>query len=165
MSQESMLFDGTIRENIRYGRPDATDDELVAAAVAADAHEFISVLPDGYDSPVGRHGRRLSGGRRLAIAIAIAIAMIRATPVLVLDEPTAGLDDASAARVMEPLRRLAAGRTTFLITHDLRLTADADLALELGHGSLRTLTPRGTESDGVARPPVHSGSCRRAGMA
>ncbi|MEU9456704.1 ABC transporter ATP-binding protein [Streptomyces sp. NPDC048277] len=139
LPQESMLFDGTIRENILYGRPDASLDELLAATVAADVHDFVSTLPDGYDSPAGRRGQRLSGGQRRRIAIARA--MIRGTPVLVLDEPTAGLDDASTARIMEPLRHLTFGRTTFLITHDLRLAAHADLVVELNHGSLNTLSP------------------------
>ncbi|WP_406129505.1 ABC transporter ATP-binding protein [Streptomyces sp. NBC_00989] len=152
LPQESMLFDGTIRENIRYGRSDATDEELFVAAMEADAHDFITALPEGYDSPVGRRGQRLSGGQRRRVAIARA--MIRSAPVLVLDEPTAGLDDASAARVLEPLRRLSAGRTTLLITHDLRLTAGADLVLELDHGSLTTLGTRAPANPFVhAEPP------------
>ncbi|NUR01803.1 MAG: ABC transporter ATP-binding protein, partial [Streptomyces sp.] len=132
--QDSMLFDGTIKENIVYGRPDATDEEVRAAATAADAHGFIDALPAGYDSPVGKRGSHLSGGQRRRIALARA--MLRTAPVLILDEPTAGLDDASAARIMAPLRRLTAGRTTLLITHDLRLTAQADLVLHLADATL-----------------------------
>ncbi|MFD5543661.1 ABC transporter ATP-binding protein, partial [Streptomyces sp. NPDC127079] len=137
LPQESMLFDGTVRENIRYGRPDATDAQVRAAAVAADAHDFVTALPDGYDSPVGRRGNALSGGQRRRVALARA--MLRDTPVLVLDEPTTGLDDSATARIMGPLRRLTAGRTTVLITHDLRLIAQADLVLHLddGTGTLR----------------------------
>ncbi|MFF7888356.1 ABC transporter ATP-binding protein [Streptomyces sp. NPDC020794] len=132
LPQDSMLFDGTVHENITYGRPDAAEHEVRSAAVAADAHGFVSSLPEGYDTPVGKRGNNLSGGQRRRIALARA--MLRTAPVLVLDEPTAGLDDASIARIMAPLRRLTAGRTTFLITHDLRLTAQADLIVHLADG-------------------------------
>ena len=129
LPQDSMLFDDTVRANIVYGRPDAADSEVLAAAVAADAHGFVSALPEGYDTPVGKHGNNLSGGQRRRIALARA--MLRTAPVLVLDEPTTGLDDAATARIMAPLRQLSAGRTTFLITHDRRLAALADLVLHL----------------------------------
>ncbi len=129
LPQDSMLFDDTIRANIVYGRPDAADSEVLAAAVAADAHGFVSALPEGYDTPVGKHGNNLSGGQRRRIALARA--MLRTAPVLILDEPTTGLDDAATARIMAPLRHLSAGRTTFLITHDRRLAALADLVLHL----------------------------------
>lgn len=129
LPQDSMLFDDTVRANIVYGRPDAADSEVLAAAVAADAHGFVSALPEGYDTPVGKHGNNLSGGQRRRIALARA--MLRTAPVLVLDEPTTGLDDAATARIMAPLRHLSAGRTTFLITHDRRLAALADLVLHL----------------------------------
>src|SRR3981189_59564 len=119
LHQESMLFPGTVRDNIAYGRRGATDEEIVEAAIAADAHEFISALPEGYDAHIGQRGRLVSGGQRQRIAIARA--MIRDTPVLVLDEPTTGLDPQTALRIMEPLRRLMAGRTTILITHDARV--------------------------------------------
>ncbi|WP_328809033.1 ABC transporter ATP-binding protein [Nonomuraea montanisoli] len=118
LHQESMLFSGSVRENIAYGRPGATFDEVVKAAVLAGAHDFITALPRGYDTPVGQRGRQLSGGQRQRIAIARAL--VRDAPVLVLDEPMTGLDEVTAARVMEPLRRLMTGRTTILITHDLR---------------------------------------------
>jgi ABC-type multidrug transport system ATPase subunit len=124
LHQESMLFPGTVRDNIAYGRPAATDEEIVEAAIAADAHEFISALPEGYDTQIGQRGRLLSGGQRQRIAIARA--MIRDTPVLVLDEPTTGLDPQTAVRIMEPLRRLMAGRTTILITHDARVVPHPD---------------------------------------
>src|SRR6185503_6495995 len=121
--QETQVFGGTVRENILYGRPDATEDEMVEAATAADAHEFITMLPDGYDTPVGQKGRRLSGGQRQRIAIARA--MIRDAPLLILDEPTTGLDGESTDRLLGPLRRLVDGRTTIVISHDLLTVRDA----------------------------------------
>ncbi|MFK0152881.1 ABC transporter ATP-binding protein [Streptomyces sp. NPDC090499] len=130
--QETLVFHGTVRENIAYGRPSATEAEIVAAARAADAHEFVERLPDGYDTLVGQRGRTLSGGqcRRLAIARA----MIRDAPVLLLDEPTAGLDVRSARRVMEPLRRLMAGRTTVVVSHQLPAVRDATRIVVLDRG-------------------------------
>ncbi|MFC3738747.1 ABC transporter ATP-binding protein [Paractinoplanes deccanensis] len=119
LHQESQLFAGTVHDNIAYGRPSATTSEIEAAARAADAHDFIAALPDGYRTDVGHRGRLLSGGQRQRLAIARAL--LRDTPVLVLDEPTTGLDRDSAARIMVPLRRLMAGRTTILITHDTHL--------------------------------------------
>ncbi len=101
----------------------------MAAARAADAHDFILRLPQGYHTPIGQRGRLLSGGQRQRLAIARA--MVRDTPVLVLDEPTTGLDDESARRVLTPLRRLMSGRTTILITHDPQLVPDADHVVEL----------------------------------
>ncbi|MFF3459635.1 ABC transporter ATP-binding protein [Streptomyces sp. NPDC002730] len=139
LPQESMLFEGTIRQNIAYGRPDADDEQIAAAAKAADAHDFISALPDGYATSVGRQGQFLSGGERRRLAIARA--MIRDARVLVLDEPTTGLDDESAERITEPLRRLTTERTTFLITHDLRLASYADTIIEVDAGTLTTITP------------------------
>jgi ATP-binding cassette subfamily B protein len=134
LPQETAIFTGTVRDNLRYGRPDATDAEIVAAAQAADAHRFIMALPHGYDTELSQRGLNLSGGQRQRIAIARA--MLRDTPVLVLDEPTAGLDGETASRVLGPLRRLMSGRTTILITHDLHLAADADLIVVLRHGQV-----------------------------
>ncbi|WP_240777221.1 ABC transporter ATP-binding protein [Nonomuraea basaltis] len=116
--QETLLFSGSVRDNIAYGRPGASLDEVIRAAEAAGVHDFAKLLPQGYDTPVGQRGRLLSGGQRQRIAIARAI--LRDAPVLVLDEPVNGLDEATAAQVMQPLWRLMAGRTTILITHDLR---------------------------------------------
>jgi ATP-binding cassette subfamily B protein len=127
--QETILFPGTVRDNIAYGRPHAAEQQILAAARAADAHEFITALPGGYSTHVGQRGRLLSGGQRQRISIARAI--LRDAPVLVLDEPTAGLDAAGTRRVMTPLTRLMAGRTTILITHDLALAAQADDMLTL----------------------------------
>jgi ATP-binding cassette subfamily B protein len=132
MPQEPMVFDATIRENIAYGRPGATDDEILRAAYTADMDGFVAELPDGYDTVVGPRGRLLSGGQRQRMSIARAL--VRDTPVLVLDEPTTGLDPESARRVMDPLRRLMASRTTFLITHDPWLAAQADTVLQVTPG-------------------------------
>ncbi|MBB4687208.1 ABC transporter ATP-binding protein [Amycolatopsis jiangsuensis] len=124
LPQETAVFHGTIADNIGYGRDGATMSEIVAAAEAADAHAFITALPQGYDTVIGRNGHGVSGGQRQRIGIARAL--VADTPVLVLDEPTANLDELSARRVAEPLRRLAGGRTTILITHDPALAAIAD---------------------------------------
>jgi ATP-binding cassette, subfamily B, bacterial len=104
----------------------------VAAARAADAHEFIVALPQGYDTPAGQRGRSLSGGQRQRVAIARAL--LRDAPVLVLDEPTTGLDAAAADRVLAPLRRLMASRTTIVISHDLLTVRDATTVLVLDAG-------------------------------
>jgi ATP-binding cassette, subfamily B, bacterial len=130
--QEGFIFDGTVRENIAYGKGEATEEEIVRAAKAADAHDFIFALPDGYGTVVGQKGRLLSGGQRQRIAIARA--MIRDAPVLILDEPTTGLDRRSAGKIMEPLRRLTEGRTTILISHDLTTAPEATHIVMLKHG-------------------------------
>ena len=133
LHQESQLFGGTIYDNILFGRPSATHGEVVRAAQAADAHEFIEALPGGYQAEVGHRGRLLSGGQRQRIAIARAL--LRDTPILVLDEPTTGLDPQSATRIMEPLRRLMAGRTTILITHDTGIAVSPDRVVTINSDS------------------------------
>ncbi|MGW2766909.1 ABC transporter ATP-binding protein [Streptomyces sp. NPDC001275] len=132
--QETLVFHGTVRENIAYGLPDATDADVVAAARAADAHEFIERLPEGYDTLVGQRGRTLSGGQ--CQRLAIARAMIRDAPVLLLDEPTTGLDVRSGRRIMDLLRRLMAGRTTVVISHNLLTVRDATRIVVLDHGRI-----------------------------
>ncbi|MFI9048051.1 ABC transporter ATP-binding protein [Streptomyces sp. NPDC053427] len=134
LPQKTLVLHGTIRENIACGRPGATDDEVVRAARDAAAHAFISALPDGYATHIAPGTAQLSGGQLQRIALARAV--LRNAPVLVLDEPTAGLDALSARQVIAPLRRLMSGRTTLLITHDLRLAPDADRILVLDHGRL-----------------------------
>ncbi|HTJ71236.1 MAG TPA: ABC transporter ATP-binding protein [Actinospica sp.] len=134
MLQETMLFDGTVRDNIAYGDPTATDDRIVEAARMADAAGFIEGLPQGYDTIVGQGGGNLSGGQRQRLAIARAL--LRNTSVLVLDEPTTGLDAVAARKVIGPLRRLMAGRTTILISHDLHLAHDADEILVVDGGRI-----------------------------
>ncbi|MEU0946609.1 ABC transporter ATP-binding protein [Streptomyces canus] len=140
--QETLVLHGTVRENILYGRPDASEREVVAAARAADAHNFVTALPEGYDTVVGQRGRLLSGGQRQRLAIARA--MIRDAPVLLLDEPTTGLDAESGRRVMEPLRRLMDGRTTIVISHNLLTVRDATRILVLDHGRV---VEQGTHHD------------------
>ncbi|MET7936324.1 ABC transporter ATP-binding protein [Streptomyces sp. NPDC005322] len=132
LPQETLILHDTIRENIACGRPGAPGHEIVQAARDAAAHDFISALPEGYDTPVDPHTAQLSGGQLQRIAIARA--MLRDAPVLVLDEPTTGLDALAARRVVRPLRRLMSGRTTIMITHDLNLAPDADRIVVLDHG-------------------------------
>ncbi|WP_432175747.1 ABC transporter ATP-binding protein [Streptomyces sp. Tue6028] len=134
LPQETLVLHGTIRENIACGRPGASVEAIEQAAVDAFAHDFISALPDGYDTEIAPGTATLSGGQLQRIAIARA--MLRAAPVLVLDEPTAGLDSVAARRVVGPLRRLMAGRTTVMITHDLSLAPDADRILVVDGGRL-----------------------------
>jgi ABC-type multidrug transport system fused ATPase/permease subunit len=132
--QETLVFDATVFENIAYGRPGATRADVERAARAADAHDFIAALPDGYDTRVGQRGRRLSGGQRQRIAIARA--MVRDAPVLLLDEPTTGLDGESAQRILAPLRRLMDGRATIVIAHDLVTVREATRIAVLDHGGV-----------------------------
>jgi ABC-type multidrug transport system fused ATPase/permease subunit len=130
--QEPLVIDGTIAENIAYGRPDATPAQVAAAAAAADAHGFVMRMPEGYATPVGQKGRALSGGQRQRIAIARAV--LRASPVLVMDEPTASLDSLAGANVMEPLLRPAPDRATVVVSHDLEIAMRATRVVCLEDG-------------------------------
>jgi ABC-type multidrug transport system fused ATPase/permease subunit/Ser/Thr protein kinase RdoA (MazF antagonist) len=130
--QEAILFSGTVAQNIAYGRPDATTGEVVEAARRANAHDFIQQLPEGYDTRLGERAENLSGGQRQRIAIARAF--IRHTPILILDEPTTGLDPESSQLVLEALHELARGKTTLIISHDLGLIRSADRILVLDNG-------------------------------
>ena len=132
--QDNILFAASLRENIAYGVPDATPEDVEAAARLANAHEFIQKLPEGYDTLVGERGVTLSGGQRQRIAIARAA--IRESPILILDEPTTGLDEENEQAVSEALTRLARGRTTFVIAHDLTFATRADLILYIESGRL-----------------------------
>jgi len=125
VGQDIFLFRGTIRANIAFGQLGANEAEIMAAAKAAYAHDFISALPNGYDTPVGEHGIQLSGGERQRIAVARA--MIRNVPIILLDEPTASLDNESEIHVQKAIRRLAEGRTTLVIAHRLNTIRDADV--------------------------------------
>ena len=123
--QDTVLFRASIWENIAYGRPDAPPEDTVRAAVLANAHEFITALPEGYATMVGERGMTLSGGQRQRIAIARAI--VRNTPILILDEPTAGLDAVSEQAVVGALERLMEGKTTIIIAHHLHTIRHADV--------------------------------------
>ncbi|MGB7258954.1 MAG: ABC transporter ATP-binding protein [Pseudolabrys sp.] len=124
VGQDVFLFRGTIRENIAFGKPDATEDEIVAAAKAAYAHDFILSFPRGYDTPVGEHGLQLSGGQRQRVSIARAL--IKDAPIILLDEATAALDSESELQVREAMEHLCQGRTTLVIAHRLHTVAHAD---------------------------------------
>jgi len=132
--QETWLFQASIIENISYGREGATVDDVMEAAIAANAHGFIERLPDGYDTVVGPRGATLSGGQRQRISIARA--MLRDAPILILDEPTVGLDHASEALVLSALRRLMVDRTTIVIAHGDAPILDADLILVIRDGAV-----------------------------
>ncbi len=140
--QETFLFSGTLRENIKYGRPEATDEEVVQAAIAANAHDFIMEFPDGYETIVGERGTRLSGGQRQRISIARAL--LRNPRILILDEATSALDSESEALIQEALERLMKGRTTFTIAHRLSTVMEADTILVLDQGRI---VERGTHAE------------------
>jgi ATP-binding cassette subfamily B protein/subfamily B ATP-binding cassette protein MsbA len=140
--QESFLFPFSIAENIAYGRPGAGREEIVRAARAANAHEFVSGLPDGYDTVVGERGATLSGGERQRIAIARAL--LKDAPILILDEPTSALDAETEGSLLEALDRLMAGRTTLIIAHRLSTIRKADQILVLRDGQI---VERGTHHD------------------
>ena len=135
LHQEAVLFTGTIRENIRMGRSDATDAEVEAAARAAHAHDFITEQPEGYDTVVGERGGTLSGGQRQRIAIARAL--LRRSPVVVLDEATTGLDPEAASLVLDAIDRLSAGRTTLAVTHDAEVALRATRVVWVEDGRIR----------------------------
>ncbi len=149
--QETVLFRGTIRENIAYGRPGASDEEIVAAAKLANADEFIARMPHGYDSVVGERGDTLSGGQRQRIGIARAV--IRNSPIMILDEPTAALDTESEKLVIEGLERLMKGRTVIMIAHRLSTIRDADKIIVLKDG---VVAEEGTNDELIARGGVYA---------
>jgi ATP-binding cassette subfamily B protein len=134
VGQDVQLFSGSIRDNIAFGRPDATEAEIVAAARAAHAHDFITTFPTGYGSPVGEHGVQLSGGQRQRIAIACAL--IKNAPIILLDEATAALDSESERHVQEAVAELCKGRTTIMIAHRLSTIMHADRILVVEGGEI-----------------------------
>ena len=127
VGQDVFLFHGSIRDNIAFGKPSASEAELVAAAKAAHAHEFVSAYPSGYDTPVGERGAQLSGGERQRIAIARAL--IKNAPIILLDEATASLDSESERLVQDAIAHLCQGRTTLVIAHRLHTITHADRIL------------------------------------
>jgi subfamily B ATP-binding cassette protein MsbA len=144
--QDTLLFRASIWENIAYGRHDAMPEDTVRAAMLANAHDFITNLPDGYATLVGERGMTLSGGERQRIAIARAI--VRDSPILILDEPTTGLDAVSEQAVVEALQRLMQGRTCIVIAHHLGTIRKADMILVVKDSSI---VERGTHDDLLAR--------------
>jgi len=149
--QDTVLFSGTILENIRYGREDATFEDVVAAARQANAHEFITAMPDGYETVLGERAATLSGGQRQRLAIARAF--VRNAPVLVLDEPTTGLDAESSGLVRRALQTLVRGTSTLIISHDFNLIRDADRILAISAGRI---LEEGTPADLLARGGLYA---------
>ena len=147
VSQQPYLFEGSIRDNIRYGRPDATDAEVEEAARIAQADEFIRWQPRGYETLLGENGMTLSGGQRQRLSIARAI--VRNAPILVLDEATSALDNELEARVQEALAKIMKGRTTIVIAHRLSTVINADHIVVLAHGEL---VEEGTHRQLIAKP-------------
>lgn len=143
--QDPFIFPMTIHENIAYGRPDASDEQIVAAAKDANAHDFIARLPDGYDTAVGERGATLSGGEKQRLSIARAF--LKDAPVLILDEPTSALDAGTESQLLEALERLMEGRITFIIAHRLSTTRRATQILVLHQGEV---IERGTHDELVA---------------
>lgn len=154
VAQESILFNDTIEENIRYGTPNATYDEVVAVAKLANAHEFIMAQPEGYKRVVGEKGFALSGGERQRICIARAI--LRNPPILVLDEATSALDTVTERIVQDALTKLMESRTTFAIAHRLSTIRNADLILVMDHGEI---VERGTHDELYAKDGVYRKLC------
>ena len=151
VGQDAVLFDDTIAANIAFGRPDATHDEIVAAAKAAAAHDFITALDGGYEAQVGAMGNRLSGGQRQRISIARA--MLKDAPILLLDEATAALDAESEQQVQAALARLQAGRTTLVVAHRLSTIRDADQILVMDGGGI---VERGTHDELLAMKGLYA---------
>jgi ATP-binding cassette subfamily B multidrug efflux pump len=148
--QQTTLFSGTVRENIAYGRPGASLDEVIAAAKAAQAHEFISAMPGGYDSPVEERGANLSGGQKQRIAIARALLI--APSILILDDSTSAVDMETEARIQAALDEVLAGTTTFLIAQRVSSVLTADQILVLDHGQIAA---RGTHAALLESSPIY----------
>jgi len=134
VGQDIFLFQGSIRDNIAFGRPGASDEEIIAAAQAAHAHDFITLFPSGYDTPVGEHGLKLSGGQRQRVAVARAL--IKDARLILLDEPTASLDSESERQVQDAIAHLTQGRTTLVIAHRLHTVAHADRIYVIEDGAV-----------------------------
>jgi ATP-binding cassette subfamily C protein CydCD len=151
VAQDTYLFNVTLRENLRLGRPDATDDDVLEAARRANVDEFAAALPEGYDTLVGERGVQLSGGQRQRLAIARAL--LKDAPILVLDEATSHLDAVNEAEVRAALDQLMVGRTTLVIAHRLSTIRGADLIVVLDNGSV---VEQGTHSELLALDGLYS---------
>ena len=158
VSQETYLFHASIRENLRFACPQASDEEIEEAARAAQIHELISSLPEGYDTPVGERGYRFSGGEKQRIAIARTV--LRNPPVLILDEATSALDTETERAVQQALDELSRGRTTIAIAHRLSTIRDADQILVLDGGRI---VERGTHEELRADGRALRGAAERRG--
>jgi subfamily B ATP-binding cassette protein MsbA len=150
VTQETLLFHDTVRSNIAYARPEATDAEIEAAARAANAYDFIRALPHGFDTVLGERGQRLSGGERQRIAIARAL--LRNPPILILDEATSALDNTSERLVQEALHRLMHDRTTIVIAHRLSTVRHADRIVVVADGQI---AEEGTHAELLARSGLY----------
>jgi ATP-binding cassette, subfamily B, bacterial MsbA len=146
VTQFTFLFNDSVRNNIAYGEPDRPQADVEAAARAANAHQFITQLPEGYDTPIGDLGVRLSGGQRQRLSIARAI--LRNAPILILDEATSALDTESEGLVQEALERLMQNRTTLVVAHRLSTIRHADQIIVVSHGRV---IERGTHDELLAR--------------
>jgi ATP-binding cassette subfamily B protein len=134
--QEPVLFSTTVRENIAYARPGAPDKAVVAAARAAGAHDFITALPDGYDTRLGERGMTLSGGERQRVSLARAF--LRDAPILILDEPTSAVDTRTESAILEAMKHLMEGRTAFTIAHRRSALTGCEVSLRIDDGAVRT---------------------------
>jgi ATP-binding cassette, subfamily B, bacterial len=149
--QDVFLFYGSVRENIRFGKPGATDEEVEAAARVAGAHEFIAALPEGYDTLVGERGVKLSGGQKQRLSIARAV--LKDAPILILDEATSAVDSETEARIQRALETLMAGRTAVVIAHRLSTVRNADQIAVLDGGRV---VETGTHDDLLARSGLYA---------
>jgi ABC-type multidrug transport system fused ATPase/permease subunit len=157
--QEPILFSSSVEENIKYGKLEASHEEVVTAARAAQAHDFIELMPEQYSSTLGEAGSQLSGGERQRISIARAV--LKDAPILILDEPTSALDSRAEARVFEALRRLMKGRTTIVIAHRLSTIRDADKIAVLDGGEI---IDAGRHEELLARNELYRELCERLSL-
>jgi ATP-binding cassette subfamily B multidrug efflux pump len=148
--QETVLFSGTIRDNVRYGRPEATEDEVIAAAQAAQAHRFITSFPNGYDSLVGQRGVNLSGGQKQRIAIARAL--LARPKILILDDSTSAVDVETEAEIETALEQAMDGSTTFVIAQRISTVLNADKIVVLDTGQVAA---EGTHEELIASSPIY----------
>ena len=155
VSQDAILFDDSVAANIRFGKPDASQEEVEAAAKGAAAHDFIMALPGGYEAPVGAMGTRLSGGQRQRVSIARAL--LKDAPILLLDEATAALDSESERQVQDALTRLQAGRTTLVVAHRLATVREADLIVVMDNGRV---SETGTHDTLLAKKGLYARLCQ-----
>jgi len=148
--QEAVLFSGTVRDNIRYGRPDATEEAVITAAKAAQTHDFITAFPDGYDTWIGQRGVNLSGGQKQRIAIARALLV--QPKVLILDDSTSAVDVETEARIQAALEQLMAGRTSFVIAQRISTVLTADKIIVLDRGQV---VAEGTHAELITSSPIY----------